>query len=139
MKNLITLVFLTLTFLANAQPNHYREKDKNFKREKDKRKNYSKSHKHDKKKHYYKRNHRKDYNYRVERELSRYEFLRLSELQRSKLQVSINFLANNQYNEREYERRLKSDLYTILSRDQYRNWENRAYNNGNTFIFNFGK
>ncbi len=48
-------------------------------------------------------------------------------------------VANN-YGPRDYERRLRSDLRTILTRDQYGMWERRAYNgSGNTFVFNFNR
>ncbi|WP_177764655.1 hypothetical protein [Flavobacterium sp. I3-2] len=140
MKSFITIAFLAIATIANAQPGRHKEERRDYNRNsnngyqhsKHKKNDYKKGRKYDKK-----HNHR-DCDYRVERELSRYDFLNLSRDQRSRLQVSLNFMITNDYNQREYERRLRSDLYHILNRNQYRNWENRAYNNsGNTFIFNF--
>ena len=141
MKSLITIAFLAIATIVNAQPGRHRDNERDHDRKpkrghnhhsKHKKNDYKKGRKYDKK-----HNHR-DCDYRVERELNRYDFLNLSRDQRSRLQVSLNFMITNNYNQRAYERRLKSDLYNILNRNQYRNWENRAYNNtGNTFIFNF--
>ena len=132
MKTFFTIAFLAITTLASAQPGHYKDhgrghyKNDHYKKHK---KNKYKKDKH---------NHRNDCDYRVQREMNRYDFLRLSQAQRSKLQVSLNFLITNQYSDRDYERRLRNDLYSILTKDQYRTWENRAYRGGNTFVFNFG-
>lgn len=141
MKSLITIAFLAIATIANAQPGRHRENRRDDDRKpnrgyhhhsKHKKNDYKKGRKYDK------RYSQRDCDYRVERELNRYEFLNLSRDQRSRLQVSLNFMISNNYGQREYERRLRSDLYNILNRNQYRSWENRAYNNsGNTFIFNF--
>lgn len=144
MKALFTIALLAITTIAGAQPGHHR--------------GHGNGHsKHHHKKHYDRHDHRRDdddysrsrrvvrrdygrdYHYRVEREMSRYDFLRLSRQQRSRLQVSLNFMVSNGYGPVDYERRLRRDLYEILSRDQYGMWERRAYNSGNTFVFNFGR
>lgn len=143
MRTLFTLALLAITTIASAQPGHGRERGKGHYK------------KHKQEKYYdnraYDRNYpkgrrvvryddRRDYDYRVAQEMRRYDFLRLSGAQRSRLQVSLNFMLNNGYGPREYERRLRSDLYNILSRDQYRMWEQRAYTGGgNTFVFNIGR
>lgn len=134
MKNLFTIALLTISSLVSAQPGHHKN-NHNPKKHKPK-----EIHNHRKPKKNFKHNKKHpNYDYRVQRELERYRFLNLSNTQRNKLQVSINFLVTNSYNEREYERRLRSDLHQILTQNQYRNWENRAYNsnNNNVFIFNF--
>lgn len=133
MKSLLTIAFLSIATIINAQPGHHRDNGKSN------HKHHSKHKKNDYKKgrRYTKKDNRRDYDFRVQRELNRYDFLNLTRNQRSRLQVSLNFLIINNYNQREYERRLKSDLYDILNRNQYRSWQNRAYNSGNTFIFNF--
>jgi len=137
MKALFTISFLVVSAIAIAQPNHRRDRD-DYRQDHRSKKHHQHHKKNDYKKGRKYSNHKKDYDYRVDRELSRYEFLRLSRMQQNKLQVRLNFLVNSGYGSREYERRLRSDLYEILSREQYRNWENRAYGNGgNTFIFNF--
>lgn len=148
MKAFYTLVLLAATTIASAQPGHHRGNGKGHSKHNNHKK-YDNHHRHD---HHdrddddYSRNRRvvrrdygRDYNYRVEREMSRYDFLRLDRQQRSRLQVSLNFLVSNGYGSADYERRLRRDLYDILSRDQYSMWERRAYNSGNTFVFNFGR
>ena len=135
MKSLLTIAFLIITTIANAQPGHHRDNGRNHKKTNKAYKNHSKHKKNDYKKGR-KYNHR-DYDYRVQREMDRYAFLNLSRDQKSRLQISLNFLITNNYNQREYERKLRSDLHKILNRNQYRSLENRAYNSGNTFIFNF--
>lgn len=156
MKALFTLALLAVTTIASAQPGHGRGHGKGHYKHGKHHKN-ERYDKHDRNNRYdrrddddysrsrrvvrsdYGRNYSRDYNYRVERELARYDFLRMTRAQRSRLQVSLNFLVSNGYGQRDYERRLRSDLYNILSRDQYRMWERQAYNSGNTFVFNFGR
>nr|WP_297307014.1 hypothetical protein [uncultured Flavobacterium sp.] len=137
MKSLFTIALLSIVSIASAQPGRHREEGRfqhknHNKHEKLHKKDYKKGKKHAK------QHHKHDYNYRVERELSRYDFLRLNRNQRARLQFSLNYMISNNYAQREYERRLRADLSNILSREQYRSWENRAYtNNGNVFVFNF--
>lgn len=126
MKVFILTAFMAIATFANAQPGHYKDHGRGHQK-----KDYHKKYK--KRKH-----HDKECDYRVRKEMNRYDFLRLSNIQRSKLQVSINLLISKDYSEREYENRLKRELYQILSRDQYKSWESRAYRGGNTFVFNFG-
>ena len=147
MKALLTLALLAVTTIASAQPGHGKGHGKGHYKH-GKHEKHDRYDKHNRRHDDYgrdqrrvvKRDYNRDYNYRVERELSRYDFLRMTRAQRSRLQVSLNFLVSNGYGAREYERRLRSDLYNILSRDQYRMWENRAYSGGgNTFVFNFNR
>lgn len=144
MKTLFTLALLALTTIASAQPGHSKGHSKHKKHHK---KHYAQKHyrandrnyQHNQRK-VVKYDHRKDYHYNVEREMSRYDFLRLSRIQRDQLQVSLNFMVANNYGSRDYERRLRSDLGTILTRDQYGMWERKAYTGGgNTFVFNFNR
>lgn len=141
MKTLITLALVAVTTIASAQPGHGKGHYKHNKHHKHERyERYDRrDDDHDRRRRVVRNDYNRDYNYRVERELARYDFLRMSRAQRSRLQVSLNFLISNGYGARDYERRLRSDLYNILNRDQYRMWENRAYNGGNTFVFNFGR
>lgn len=151
MKSFFTLALLAVTAIASAQPGHHRGNGKGHKKHDKYNKHYNRDHDDRRDRDYrrddYKRGryvdnrYNRDYDYRVEREISRYDFLSLSRNQRQRLQVSLNFLVSNNYAQREYERRLRSDLYNILSRDQYNNWERRAYTGGNsnTFVFNFGR
>lgn len=141
MRTLFTLALLAVATIASAQPGHGRKHGKGHYKHN---KHYNKHHDRDD----YRRGERvyrdydrgrRNYDYRVAREMNRYDFLRLSRHQRSRLQVSLNFLVTNGYRDRAYEQYLRRDLYDILSRDQYRMWENRAYRGGgNTFVFNFG-
>ncbi|MBA5791482.1 hypothetical protein H1R17_13050 [Flavobacterium sp. xlx-214] len=151
MKAIFTLALLAVTTIASAQPGHHRGKGHGNGHKKEK--HYNKHHHNDRYERYsrddddYSRNRRvvrndyydRDYSYRVGRELSRYDFLRLSRHQRSRLQVSLNFLVSNGYGPRDYESRLRRDLRDILDRSQYDMWERRAYGNNNTFVFNFGR
>lgn len=140
MKTLITLALLAVTTIASAQPGHGRNHGKGH---------YKHHHKHKteyRKKDYkhgrrvVRNDYKRDYHYHVQREMARYDFLRLSQAQRSRLQVSLNFLISNGYGARDYEYRLRRDLRSILSRSQYNLWERNAYNNGgNTFVFNFNR
>jgi len=141
MKSLITIAFLAIATIANAQPGRHRDHDRDYDKKSNRGYNHNSKHKkndYKKGKKYNKKHNHRDCDYQVERELNRYDFLKLSREQRSRLQVSLNFMITNNYSQRAYERRLKSDLYNILNRNQYRSWENRAYNTGNTFIFNIG-
>ncbi len=137
MKVFFTLAFLAITTIASAQPGHHKH-DRG--RGKGHAKHY-KNKKYNRHDHHHRKERRyvRDYHYEVEREMSRYDFLRLSRHQRSRLNVTLNFLVSNGYGPREYERRLRSDLYDILSRSQYSMWEDRAYARNNVFVFNFGK
>lgn len=136
MKSLFTIALLSIVSIASAQPGRHREQGRphhNDRKHDNFRKNdYKKGRKHVNKQR------QRDCDYRVERELSRYDFLRLNRDQRARLQFSLNYMISNNYAQRDYERRLRADLNNILSREQYRSWENRAYsNNGNVFVFNF--
>lgn len=144
MKTLFTLALLAVTTIASAQPGHHRGHHKHKKHHK---KHYTHKHHRDDDR-YYRHNQRRvaryddrrDYHYHVDREMSRYDFLRLSRAQRSQLQVSLNFMVANNYGPRDYERRLRRDLGIILTRDQFGMWERRAYTGGgNTFVFNFNR
>nr|WP_298001821.1 hypothetical protein [uncultured Flavobacterium sp.] len=141
MKTLFTLAVLAVTTIASAQPGHGRKHGNGHY----KKHNKHKVHHYDKKDYKHGRrvvrtNHRRDYNYHVQQEMARYNFLRLSQAQRSRLQVSLNFLISNDYGPRDYEYRLRKDLRNILSRSQYDLWERKAYNNGGTtFVFNFNR
>jgi|SRR5690606_28676243 len=137
MKVLFTLALLAVTTIASAQPGHgYKHGKGHYK----KHKKYQKHSNHnDYNRRVVRKNHHRDYHYHVSREMSRYDFLRLSQAQRSRLQVSLNFLISNGYGPRDYEYRLRRDLRDILSRSQYDLWERRAYNSGNTFVFNFNR
>lgn len=145
MKVLFSLAFLAIATIANAQPGHHKHAHKgkgngHYKQHK--------SYKHDsydddddyghRHRRVVRKDYGRDYHYHVNREMNRYDFLRLSSHQRSRLQVSLNFLISNGYGPRDYESRLRRDLRDILTRDQYRTWERRAYNNSNVFVFNFG-
>lgn len=144
MKTLFTLALLAITTIASAQPGHHRGHHKHKKHHK---KHYTHKHHRDDDRHYrhnqrrvVRYDDRRDYHYYVDREMSRYDFLRLSRAQRSQLQVSLNFMVANNYSPRDYERRLRRDLGTILTRDQFGLWERRAYTGGgNTFVFNFNR
>lgn len=135
MKAFLTLALLAMATIASAQPGH-------------RGKNHNKFNHHKNQKHYAPAPHhrklvrvdqRRDYHYHVNREINRYDFLRLSRSQRSRLEVSLNFLLSNNYAPRAYELRLRRDLRDILTRAQYQAWERRAYNNSNVFVFNFGR
>ncbi len=144
MKTFFTLALLAITTIASAQPGHHNGHHKHKKHHKT-----HKVHKHhrDNAPHYrhnqrkvVRHDNRRDYYYHVDREMSRYDFLRLSRAQRSKLQVSLNFMVANNYGPRDYEYRLRRDLRNILTREQYSMWERRAYTGGgNTFVFNFNR
>lgn len=144
MKALFTLALLAVTTIASAQPGHHRGHHKHKKHHK---KHYTHRHHRDDDRHYRhnqrrvaRYDNRRDYHYHVDREMRRYDFLRLSRAQRSQLQVSLNFMIANNYGPRDYERRLRRDLGTILTRDQFGMWERRAYTGGgNTFVFNFNR
>lgn len=144
MKALFTLALLAVTTIASAQPGHHKGHHKHKKHHK---KHYTHRHHRDDDRHYRhnqrrvaRYDNRRDYHYHVDREMRRYDFLRLSRAQRSQLQVSLNFMIANNYGPRDYERRLRRDLGTILTRDQFGMWERRAYTGGgNTFVFNFNR
>lgn len=144
MKALFSLAFLAIATIANAQPGHYKHHNngkgkghyKHYKKQKYDR--YDDDDYGYRNRRVVRKDYGRDYHYHVNREMSRYDFLRLSSNQRSRLQISLNFLISNGYGPREYESRLRRDLRDILTRDQYRSWERRAYNNNNVFVFNFG-
>ncbi|WLD24937.1 hypothetical protein NU10_06030 [Flavobacterium dauae] len=149
MKTLFTLALLAVTTIASAQPRHHKNHHKHKSHHK---KHYEHKyyrddwddrdddHYHHNKRRVVRYNNHRDYHYYANREMSRYDFLRLSRSQRSQLQVSLNFMIANNYGPRDYERRLRRDLGTILTRDQFGMWERRAYTGGgNTFVFNFNR
>ncbi|HLW41925.1 MAG TPA: hypothetical protein VKY82_06110 [Flavobacterium sp.] len=135
MKLWYTLALLAITTIASAQPGHHKHR----KGKKVHKKHYTHKHYDTRglKRQVVKVHHGRDYHYYVNREMARFEFLRLSRQQKAKLQISLNFLISNGYSPQIYERRLRSDLRTILSRSQYQQWERRAYGNNNVFVFNF--
>lgn len=141
MKTLITLALLAMTTVMTAQPGHGKSHGKGHykkhqKHQKHKAHKYQKDYKHGRK--VVRNDYQRDYHYHVQREMARYDFLRLSQAQRSRLQVSLNFLISNRYAPKDYDLYLRRDLSSILSRSQYDLWERRAYKNGsNTFVFNF--
>lgn len=138
MKTLFTLALLAVTTIASAQPRHGNHHGKGHYKKHQKHYNHNRNdYKHNRK--VVRNNHQRDYHYHVSREMNRYDFLRLSQAQRSKLQVSLNFLIANNYGPRDYEYRLCKDLRSILTRNQYAMWERRAYSSGNTFVFNFNR
>lgn len=144
MKALFTLALIAVTTIASAQPGHHRGHHKHKKHHT---KHYTHKHHRDDDR-YYRHNQRRvvrydrqrDAHYYVNREMSRYDFLRLSRAQRAKLQVSLNYMIVNNYGPTAYERRLRADLRNILTRNQYRMWQRNAYRGGgNTFVFNFNR
>jgi len=138
MKTLITLALLAMTTVMTAQPGHGKSHGKGHykKHQKHKAHKYQKDYKHGRR--IVRNDYQRDYHYHVQREMARYDFLRLSQAQRSRLQVSLNFLISNRYAPKDYDLYLRRDLSNILSRSQYDLWERRAYKNGaNTFVFNF--
>lgn len=139
MKSLFVLALLTITTIANAQPGHGRDHGKGHYKKNHKNNHYDKKdYKHGRK--LVRDNHRTNYHYHVEREMNRYEFLRLNNGQRKRLETSLHFLISNNYGGRDYEIRLRKDLRNILSRSQYDLWYKNAYRNGgNTFVFNFNR
>ena len=141
MKTLFTLALLAVTTIASAQPGHgYKHGKGHYKKHKKYQKHYNHNrndYKHNRR--VVRNDHYRDYHYHVNREMNRYDFLRLSQNQRSRLQVSLNFLISNGYGPRDYEYRLRRDLRDILTRSQYDLWERRAYSSGNTFVFNFNR
>lgn len=134
MKTFLTLALLAMTAIASAQPRHHGKGHGKYKK-------HNKHHYHAPNPHrkMVRVDQRRDYHYHVNREINRYDFLRLSRSQRSRLEVSLNFLLSNNYAPRAYELRLRRDLREILTRAQYQAWERRAYNNSNVFVFNFGR
>ena len=140
MKTIFTLAFLAITTLTSAQPGHH-------KHHKNKEKKHSYGYydkKYSKQKKYYAHQHakphkKKVYYYEVEREMRRYDFLRMSDYQRNRLEISLNYMFRNGYGPREYERRLRSDLHSILNRRQYEMWQQQAYGRNQVFVFNFGR
>lgn len=137
MKNLFALAFFAITTIASAQPGHGRDHGKGHYKKHHKAKHYDKkNYKHGRK--LVRNDHRTNYHYHVQREMARYEFLRLNNSQRKKLETSLHFMISNNYGPRDYEVRLRKDLRSILSRSQYDLWHKNAYRNGGTtFVFNF--
>src|SRR5690606_32029644 len=127
MKTLFTLALLAVTTIASAQPRHGNHHGKgHYKNHKKHQKHYNHNrndYKHNKK--VVKNNNQLNNNYNLSLKIIRNNFLRLSQAQRSKLQVSLNFLIANNYGPRDYEYRLCKDLRSILTRNQYAMWERR--------------
>ncbi|MDO5636684.1 MAG: hypothetical protein Q4G18_05465, partial [Myroides sp.] len=122
MKTLITLALLAMTTVMTAQPGHGKSHGKGHykkhqKHQKHKAHKYQKDYKHGRK--VVRNDYQRDYHYHVQREMARYDFLRLSQAQRSRLQVSLNFLISNRYAPKDYDLYLRRDLSSILSRSQY--------------------